>query len=197
MEHFQFHPAGRRNPDGRFSLPCHRGQPTDVRAVEWRDCDASPGSCFNNPPHQEVITHTELEQLRDATVEKATYELLNTLSQHKAEPSMADWLNFHSTVKTSTNCPCWTTNIYISLSISVTTLIIYHGICTVWSKFLNRCTLCKPVKGQDHKESRAPTPIPQPRIGQATGQGPSPPGPSKDEAPLSHAVYAVHDNALQ
>ena len=149
------------------------------------------------PPHQEVVTHTELEQLRDATVGKATYELLNTLSQHKAEPSMADWLNFHSVVSTSTNCPCWTTNIYISLSISVTTLIIYHGMCTVWSKFLNRCTLCKPVKAQDHKESRAPTPIPQPRIGQATSQGPSPPGPSKDEAPLSHAVYAVHDNALQ
>ena len=154
------------------------------------------------PSHQPMTSSSELNKLRDVASEQATYKLLNTLSVHKGDPSVNDLLAMHTVVTTHSNYRCWSSIICVSFAVSVSTVLLYHCICMLWSRFYEKKRAHRSnVEADGHRALEATTPVPQPRSGQATIPGPILPGePSNSRDNTSpqpqHAVYAIQGSAI-
>ena len=145
--------------------------------------------------HQAIVSHDELNALKNMAAEQTTYKLLSTLTSYQEKPSVENLLELHSAMTTHTNCPGWTTSIIISATVSICILMMYHCTLLLWHKLNARIALCKHPKMDGNTASAAEAPVPIQRTSQATNPAPAPTTSSVDPI-QQHSVYAIRETPL-
>jgi hypothetical protein len=141
------------------------------------------------PSYQNVTSHSEVEALRKIAENPNTYELLSTLSAHKLEPNVDTLLILHTSL-THSHGLSWPSVVYISATVSICVMAVYHCSRTLINKLKKWLAHRKHRRTDAHNTRGEGAPMLTQEPTQASI--PKPAHATSNTTPLN--LYTVHGN---
>jgi hypothetical protein len=145
-----------------------------------------------SPSYQTLTAHSEVEALRKIAENPNTYELLSTLSAHKLELNVDTLITLQMSL-THPHGLRWPSVVYISATVSICVMAVYHCSRTLISKLKKWLAHRKPRRTEAHITPGEGAPMPTQEPTQSSI--PTPAHTTSNTTPLT--LYTVHGNTPQ